>query len=107
MVNNSTLIAVSEAEMAADGIADLKDRITACMMATRDHWLALDDTERFKAAVAAAIQLSNGEDKATLERSIAALNAVSAMLDGRDADLGPLDGEIIPLVSMWQDAKAA
>lgn len=68
-----------------------------------------DDDLRFRTAVAAVLINANEEDKATITRSMAVINALSAMLSGVPVDIeqvymdnNPVD--TLPLMKMFHEA---
>lgn len=100
-----------EAALACKGEPDLMDRIRKAMNATRNHWMITNENEQFRAAVAAAIMESVGEERERLERSAKSLNQLGAMLQALQAGV-PVDidamekpaDDTIPLTKMWNEA---
>lgn len=100
-----------EAAQACKGEPDLIERIRKAMKSARHHWMVTNESEQFRAAVAAAIMESTGEERERLERSAKSLNQLGAMLQALQAGV-PVDIEAmekpaddtIPLTKMWNEA---
>lgn len=106
-----TSICAMEAREACKGEPDLIERIRKAMKAVRNHWMVTDETQQFRAAVAAAILESTGEERERIERSAKELNRVSAMLSALQAGvpvdveaMEPAPADVIPLAKMWREA---
>lgn len=109
MVNNTTLIAATEAKGAVDTSRSLKDQVRAAMNVTKDFWLSTDETVRFNGAIAAVI-LANKDNESVVERittEMKALNTVSALISGVSVDfersITPDDFEPIGLHRLWME----
>lgn len=64
-----------------------------------------DDDLRFRTAVAAVLINANEDENATVTRSMAVVNALSAMLSGIPVDVEQIDTvNIIPLMKMFHEA---
>lgn len=104
-------ICAMEGREACKGEPDLMKRIQKAMKACRNHWMVTDETQQFRAAIAAAILESSGEERERIERSAKELNRVGAMLSALKAGV-PVDIEameppaedVIPLTAMWSEA---
>lgn len=104
------LIVATEAQAAAEGETDLIERIKKCMRASVNHWMATSEDDQFRGAVAAAIRLSDGDEREQLETSVRELHATTALLQGVPIDAEELlkqrgDTEIVPLIKLWHEAK--
>jgi len=105
-------IAATEARHACKGEPDVIERIKKAMKACRNHWMVTDEKEQFRAAVAAALLESEGEEKDRIERSAQSLNRLGAMLNAMQAGVPvdieamaaePQDADLIPLNKLWHD----
>jgi hypothetical protein len=104
-------ICAHEARSACAGEKDLMERIRKAMKAARGHWMVTDPHQQFRAAVAAAVLESEGEERSRIERSAQALNKLGAALQALQAgvpvDLAGMvekqDDDLIPLQKMWHD----
>lgn len=104
-------ICAMEAREACKGEPDLMERIRKAMKSARNHWMVTNPSQQFRAAVAAAILESSGDERARIERSVKALNQLGAMLQALQASV-PVDIEAmekpaddtIPLTKMWNEA---
>jgi hypothetical protein len=108
-------IAATEARAACKGEPDVIERIKKAMKACRNHWMVTDENEQFRAAVAAALLESNGEEKDRIERSAKSLSRVSAMLKAMQAGVPvdieamaaePQESDLIPLNKLWHETAA-
>lgn len=94
---------------------DLVERIKKAMQpVVHEHWAATNEDARFRGAVAAAYgdPLTTEEDKRRIEFTLKKMQALNAMMSGVQIDIDALTAgldeiEPIPLVSLWNDAKAA
>jgi hypothetical protein len=111
-MNDATMtIAAMEAREACKGETDLMERIRKAMKAVRNHWMVTDESQQFRAAIAAAILESSGDERDRIERSAKELNRVSVILSAFKAGV-PVDVEameppaerVIPLTKMWREA---
>lgn len=114
MSDNVMAIAATEAQHACRGEPDLMERIKKAMKACHGHWMETNPSNQFRAAVAAAIMESEGEERDRIERSARALNranaALQAMQAGVDVDLEAAlkaDDDVIPLSKLWREVVAA
>src|SRR3954469_14107505 len=106
------MIAAAEARSSCAGEPDIIERIKKAMRACHDHWMVTNETEQFRAALAAAIMESPEEEKDRIGRSSKALNKVGAMLQALQAGV-PVDFEsmaaekqdddILPLRQLWNE----
>ena len=105
------MIAASEARDACEGEPDVVKRLEKAMRVTRNFWLSSDDQLRLKAACAAAMLTGSENDKDRIARSFKALATLSAAMSGHpidgDALAEQMTDDLIPIVRMWHDAKAA
>jgi hypothetical protein len=109
-MNNLLMIAATEAKSAAmrcDG--DLKAKALAAFAAVRNHWLVLDDDDRFKAGCAGLIlALPKGsEDYRRIEIEIETLAALGRAVSGGvfEPPDAMLDGNFEPLglLKLWRE----
>lgn len=109
------MIAAAEARSRCAGEPDITERIKKAMRACHDHWMVTNETEQFRAAVAAAMLESPDEaEKDRIARSSKALNKVEAMLQALQAGV-PVDFEsmaaekqdddILPLRQLWDETR--
>jgi hypothetical protein len=108
-MGNVLLIAAAEARLAAESETTLEGRVRAAMKATVNHWMAVDEDSRFKAAVAAAIELSAGDERDLLEREMRALAALSASMTGIPVNFDEIEFPENPigLLGMWAQVKGS
>lgn len=109
-LSSAALVALHEAKAAIVGIDGLEQRLRAAMRATRHHWMATNEEDRFKAAIG-AVMLSYGEGSDEWKRlawEVQQLGKISAMqqaaLAGLSISLDSLDfsgGEPIGLLALW------
>jgi len=105
---NITAIAASEAlrkikELPVD--ASLRDRFRVAAREVVDHWLCTDESERFKAAVAALLMSTEvPKDRAAVEREIITISNVSEVFVQK-RPLNELlileDGQPLGLLKIW------
>jgi hypothetical protein len=115
IMNDAVLaIAASDARSACKGEPDIMERIRKAMKACKNHWMETNENNQFRAAVAAAILESSGDEKDRIERSAKSLNKVGAMLNALRAGV-PVDIEamacddnfddMIQLMKIWNETK--
>lgn len=104
------MIVAMEAKSAGEGIDNIEDRLLACMKASVNHWMAVNEDDQFRGAVTAAYDLSNDDEKRRIEGTMKVLNALSVATTGIPVDLARVDTESfepLPLVKLWQRAKGS
>ena len=108
------LIVAAEARSACSGEPNITKRIKKAMRASRGHWMATNETDQFRGAIAAAILESEGAEKDRIERSAKKLNQLGAVLSALQAgvpvDLEAMaaeqsDADLLPLRKLWDDTK--
>lgn len=110
-MNNVELIAVVEAKCAASAGKTLAKRLELAMKSAAHHWLVTNEGSQFNAAVAAVMQLSEGDDLARLKDEIDGLSKLNAVLMAAQAGLTVnLEGMREPknpigLIDMWKKIK--
>lgn len=107
-------IAAFEARSSCAGEPDIIERIKKAMRACHGHWMVTDETQQFRAAIAAALMESAGEEKDRIERSAKKLNQLGALLSALQAGV-PVDIEamaaepeqpdLLPLRKLWDETK--
>ena len=102
------MIGITEAQNAADEHDKLEDKIDAAMNATVNHWMILDETKQFQAAVGGLIL--SVEDEKTRERitkEMKSISALSAVMSGVPVDLEQvdIDFEFLGLLKRWKELK--
>jgi hypothetical protein len=113
-VTNDAVVSICaiEAGMACKGELDLMERIRKAMKAARGHWMCTEEADQFRAALAAAIAESTGEERGRLVRSVEALNRLGAALNALSAGV-PVDiaamekppEDMLPLRQMWKETE--
>ncbi len=99
-------LGVATAREACRGMKTLEGRVRAAMRAVMRHPRLRDDSERYAAAVGAAIRESEGDDKRRLLDSCEAGAAVAARESGRNVEMPMIDPKtVLPLVLWWQQEK--
>lgn len=107
MNNNLLMIAVTEAKAAAGKETTLEGRLRAAMEATKNHWVVTSEDDRFRAAVAGVMLLSNDEEKERIKLEIDQIRMLGAAFSGIPVDFAvvkPLDNPI-GLMKMWGKVK--
>lgn len=110
-MNQTMLVLVAEsAKTAAEGEPDFIERIRKCMRASYGHWMVTDEEQQFSGAVAAALMLSEGEDKKRMEAAIDVMKALGAAMQGVPVDMAAVmnqhEGvEPVPLRKLWEETK--
>lgn len=102
------MIAITEAESAAKKEKTLIGRLKAAMRATKDHWMLTDEDGRFRAAVGAAMLLSDEETQGRIKRELTVLKTLSAAMNGVPVDFSAMSDieEPIGLIKIWNEVKA-
>jgi len=103
------LIAITEAKEAAKNETTLEGRLRVAMNTAKDFWMSTDDDLRFRAAIGAAMLLSDEPDKELITQELKQIRTLSAILNGVPVDLDaikPLENAI-GLIKMWGDIKSA
>lgn len=101
-------IAATKARQAAEKETTLEGRIRAAMKATRQHWMATEEDDQFKAAVAAIYELSDEPTRSKILKEMEALRNINALISGVPVDLAALpepDPEPIGLLNYWREVK--
>lgn len=101
------IIAFIEAKEAAKNESTLEGRLKAAMNATKDHWVLTDEDGRFRAAVGAALLLSDDDDQERITKEMAQLRTLSAVMSGVPINFEGIETieKPIGLMKMWHDAK--
>lgn len=108
------MLAASEARGHCAGEPDITERIKKAMRACHDHWMVTNETEQFRAALAAAMLESSEDEKDRIARSSKALNRVGAMLQALQAgvpvDIESMaaekqDDDLLPLRQLWDETR--
>jgi hypothetical protein len=79
------MLAAAEARSSCKGEPNLIERIKKAMRACHNHWMVTDEKDQFRAAIAAAMLESEGEDRDRIERTAKAMNRVGAMIQAKAA----------------------
>lgn len=108
-MDNTDLIAITEAESAAKGKETLEERLEAAMNATKDHWLLTDEDRRFMAAVGGVLLVSNEEEQERIKSEVSILKTISAGCSGVPIKIEELlkqsRTEPIGMMKMWKKIK--
>lgn len=111
---DAAMIAAHEARSACKGEPDLTARIKKAMVACHGHWMVTSEPDQFRAAIAAAMLESEGDEKERIERSAKKLNQLGAVLHALQAgvpvDLEAMaketpDTDLLPLRKLWDETK--
>lgn len=110
-MNNIVMIAAVEAESAAQKAGpSVEEKVKAAMKATRSHWLATDENDRFVAAVEGAARCVSEEDLERIQFSMRMLQSLSVAASGVPVDFGALIPddpedrlEPYPLSKWWEE----
>lgn len=108
-MNNTTIIAMTEAVHAIPKDAPLEDQIRAAMNATRNHWMCTDETEQFKAAIGAVLQHygEGSPEFARLGWEMRQIARLSAAMSGVPVDWTADEPvfEPIGIMGMWRAGR--
>lgn len=111
MSNAVLAVAVSDIRDTCEGEPDVVKRLEKAMRKAQHFWMSTDDDLRLRAACGAAMITGPDEDKDRITRSLGAMRALIAMMSGVSVDMEreteKAGEDAIPIVKMWQDAKAA
>ena len=115
-MSNIQAIVATEARHAAEGETDLIERVKKCMAASVGHWITTDEEDQFAGALAAAMNLSEGDELEALEHAVKNLNNLSALLGGVPVDFDALEARRkefeqrglpeIQIMKLWNEAKS-
>jgi hypothetical protein len=110
MSETALMIAVSDIRSSCAGEPDIMERLRKAMRKAQHFWMSTDDDLRFRGAVGAAMLESSPEEQERIKRSVQSLRSFSAMLSGvpvdTDAMIAQMGDDNIPLIAMWNEAKA-
>lgn len=113
----------SDAKRKIDENTDLEGRVKTCMRSARDgniNWMGTNEDGAFRAALGAAMLLSDDGERHKIERSVRAMTKAAAMLTSMQAGV-PVDleqmladqeadlaegGKYLPLQEWWQETDA-
>lgn len=100
-------IAISDIRPACTGEPDILKRIKKAFVRAQDLFLSTDDTLRFNASMAAILLETTDEaEKRRLIGSNKVIQAIEAMRKGLDVALPEMDGDPLPLIGLWLEAKS-
>lgn len=102
-------IVMIECRAAASGATTLEGRIKAAFKSACNHWMVLDDNQRFQGAVAAVWDLSDDETKSRIEGEMKSLRTLSAICSGVPVDFAQIETPQNPigLLGKWHEQKEA
>lgn len=114
---NSTMLSIVAAECKAPcaNEPDLLERIKKAMVPVANgHWMVTDEDMCLRGALAAVLldPETTEDDKRRITFTLEQLRSVSAMVSGVPVDIeqvlaNPDEIEPVPLIKLWQEAKAA
>lgn len=81
------VIAATEAQHKCGVEPNLERRIEKCMQAVQNSWMLTDEESKFRAAILAALQLSNDDEKEKIREALEPLKILSALLSGVPVDM--------------------
>ena len=97
-----------------DPDADLERKARICFEEALSEgctWFTASEEEKFRIGVGALLVLTKGDDRIRVEKTLRALQAFSAAQAGipvnMSAVLGPEEGEFVPLMPWFHEAKDA
>jgi hypothetical protein len=109
-MSNTLMIAAMEtrAILKEKSFATLEEKLRAAMELTKDHWMAVDENERFQAAVGAVLCDASQEDKARIQAELQPLKMLGAAAQGIPVDFSQM---VVPenpigLMKLWHEVKA-
>ena len=110
MIPNSMSIAIAEARSAAESAdGSLEDRLRAAFAVTRNHWMVVNDDERFRSGIGGVLTAINTteDEKARIESELASLKALSAAMTGVPVDFEAVSAgdrpEPIGMAGIWRE----
>ncbi len=115
-MNNALLsIVAAECKGPCANEPDLLERIKKAMVPVANgHWMVMDDDLCLRGALAAVLldPETTEDDKRRITFTLEQLRSVSAMMSGVPVDVeqalaNPEEIEPVPLIKLWQEAKAA
>lgn len=114
--DNIVLIAAMETTDAAlQAGGDLENRVRAAMRAAKDNWLATDENDQFKAAMAGVARTCDEVELERLNLAIRGANGLLAVMSGdRYVNVGAATDDMaaasavadpLPLLPLWREIK--
>lgn len=111
-MNNCIAIAIAEIKTYIEEAKEkpLVERLKIAMKQAQQHWLVVDENERFQAAIASVFVLATEEEKHQLTKEINVLKGLSAACSGIPVDMNALmsninPDELIGLKKIWEETK--
>ncbi len=103
------MIAIQEIKGNLDKSKPFLDNIKSAMNAAQNHWLVVDEEERFKSACGALLLIADEENKEIMEQELKGLQSISAMQSGILVDLEATmqmgTKKFFGLMKIWRDLK--
>lgn len=106
-VDNSMMIAISEAREACKGKKSLPQRVSAAMKAVKHHWLVTDENKRFQSAIVAVLRECSEKERERVSTEMKALQTLNSMLSGVPVDVSTLKipSRPLKLMGIWSGIK--
>jgi len=109
-VSNSIMIASTEIKMKLDESKPFEENIRIAMKEAQNHWLVVDEEDRFKSACGALLLIADDENKKRLEDELLGLRTISSMQSGVPVDLEAMMKQMDPkkffgLTKIWRELK--
>lgn len=109
-MSNTLMIAAMEtrAKLKGQTFVTVEEKLKAAMEMTKDHWMAVDESERFQAAIGAVLADASPEDKARIEAELRPLKMLGAAQQGIPVDFSQLEVPENPigLMQLWHEVKS-
>lgn len=103
-------IMIAEAKEKVNPTDDFENRLKSAMKATIHHWLELDETEQFRAAIGTVLLTASDEEKERIAIEMKQMKAVEAMINGVPVDFEAIKKEQesyrpIGLLGLWKKIR--
>lgn len=86
-LSNSMMIAIQEIRSSLDNSKPILENIKIAMKEAKNHWLVVNEEERFRSAIGAVLLVANEEQKQILTDEMKGLQIISALQSGIPVDI--------------------